>query len=349
MFSARLPLVSLIELCRVLRHYLSSGLSLVDVFRQQARRGSPRVRALCGRVCQSLEEGHDLEKALKPERSAFPPLFVALAGVGEESGNLPEVFGELEKYFLMQQKLWRQFVAMIAWPVLQLNMGIFVVTFLIWILGFIASMYGPGTQALDPLGIGLTGDSGAVIFFCTAYGSIAALFAVYFLATRTLAGQSLVDGLLLRVPVLGPCLRALALTRFCLALRLTSETGMSMTSAIRLSMRATSNAAFVSRTEKVIEHLKEGEELTVALRSAGLFPDDFLHIVAVAEESGRLSEVMEHQTEHYEQEASRRLTVLNMMASGGVWLAVAIIMITVIFRIVTVVYLGPLNEATKML
>src|SRR5262249_36957046 len=162
----------------------------------------------------------DLEKALKPERSLFPPVFVALAGVGEQSGNLPEVFGELEKYFLMQQKLWRQFLSAIAWPVLQLNMGIFVITGLIWILGFIAAMN--GTEPIDPLGLGLVGDRGALLFFFGAYGSIAALFAVYFLATRTLQGQALVDGLLLRVPVVGPCLRALALARFCLALRLTT-------------------------------------------------------------------------------------------------------------------------------
>src|SRR5437879_4014457 len=98
MFSARLSLTSLIELCRVLRHYLSSGLGLVEVFRQQALRGAPQVRAMCRRIGQSLEEGNDLERALKPEKSAFPPLFIALAGVGEQSGNLPEVFGELEKY-----------------------------------------------------------------------------------------------------------------------------------------------------------------------------------------------------------------------------------------------------------
>jgi type IV pilus assembly protein PilC len=342
MFSARLPLTSLIELCRVLRHYLSSGLSLVDVFRQQAQRGSPRVRAICQRIGQSLEQGNDLEKALKPEKSAFPPLFVALAGVGEQSGNLPEVFGELEKYFLMQQKLWRQFLSMIAWPVLQLNMAILVVTGLIWAMGFVASLAGPDTKPLDPLGLGLVGDTGALIWFCGAYGSLAVLFALYLLATRSLQGQALVDGFLLRVPVIGPCLRSMALMRFCLALRLTIETGMSITSALRLSLRATSNAAFEARTDTVIARLKEGDDLTLARTGAGLFPEDFLHIVAVAEESGRLSEVMQHQTEHYEQETNRRLMVLNGLATFGVWLAVAVLLIVLIFRIFFF-YLGQLT------
>jgi Type II secretion system (T2SS), protein F len=118
---------------------------------------------------------------------------------------------------------------------------------------------------------------------------------------------------------------------------------MSITSALRLSLRATSNAAFVARTDTVIARLKEGDDLTLALTGAGLFPDDFLHIVTVAEESGRLSEVMEHQTKHYEEEANRRLLVLNMLSSWGVWLAVAILLIVMIFRIFTIAYLGPLT------
>ena len=76
LFSARLPLSSLIELCRVLRHYMGSGLSLVDVFRQQAERGSGAVRALARRVCTTLESGADLQEALKQERDAFPPLLL---------------------------------------------------------------------------------------------------------------------------------------------------------------------------------------------------------------------------------------------------------------------------------
>src|SRR5690349_12912756 len=103
LFSSRLSLSSLIELCRVLRHYLASGLSLRDVFLQQAQKGPGALRPIAGRIAQELERGTSLEDALKPEAAAFPPLFLALAGVGEQTGMLPEVFGELEKYFTRQQ------------------------------------------------------------------------------------------------------------------------------------------------------------------------------------------------------------------------------------------------------
>src|SRR5919109_975343 len=127
LLSSRLPLSSLIELCRALRHNLSAGLSLRDVFRQQARQGTLAVRPVAERMRQVIERGDDLETALLQERKAFPPLFLALASVGERSGNLPEVFRELEKYYVLQQRMWRQFVSLSIWPVFQLVAAIFVI------------------------------------------------------------------------------------------------------------------------------------------------------------------------------------------------------------------------------
>src|SRR5262249_1707862 len=83
MASSALPLSALIELCRSLRHYLAAGLSLVDVFRQQAKRGPSAVRSVAESIAKDLEHGHDLERALKKQKAAFPPLFLSLASVGE--------------------------------------------------------------------------------------------------------------------------------------------------------------------------------------------------------------------------------------------------------------------------
>src|SRR5713101_6382127 len=116
LLSARLPVSSLIELCRALRHNLSAGLTLRDVFRQQARQGALAVRPVAGRIRQVIERGDDLETALNQEAKHFPPLFLALASVGERSGNLPEVFTALEKYYVLQQRMWRQFISLSIWP-----------------------------------------------------------------------------------------------------------------------------------------------------------------------------------------------------------------------------------------
>ena len=69
-----------------------------------------------------------------------------------------------------------------------------------------------------------------------------------------------------------------------------------------------------------------------------------MNIVAVAEEGGRISEVMEHQAEQYQDESRRRLTILTQVAAWGVYGLVALLIIIVIFRIATT-YIGLLDPA----
>src|SRR2546430_1578102 len=102
------PLSALVELCRSLRHYLGAGLSLLDVFRQQSKRGPSALRDATGDIAKDLGKGRSLEDALNRQRENFPALFIELAVAGEQSGTLPEVFAELEEYYRLVQKLRRQ-------------------------------------------------------------------------------------------------------------------------------------------------------------------------------------------------------------------------------------------------
>jgi type IV pilus assembly protein PilC len=340
LFSARLPVASLIELCRSLRHNLSAGLSLRDVFRQQARQGTLAVRPLAERIRQVIERGDDLETALMRERKAFPPLFLALASVGERSGNLPEVFRELEKYYTLQQRMWRQFISLSIWPAFQLVAAIFVIAGMLLLIGIL----NPETQGafhFDPLGIGV-GPKAALRFLVVCFGTIGILIGGYFLATRTLRHRAAVDRILLRIPVVGPCLEAFALCRFSLALQLTMDTSLPAWEALDRSLKATGNGAFMAVTDSVQEQLRDGEKVSVALASVHLFPKEFINILATAEHTGQIPEVMRHQTEFYEEEASRRLVLLTRVAGFGIWLIVACLIIWVIFRMFSM-YLGLLD------
>jgi type IV pilus assembly protein PilC len=340
LFSRRLSTKTVIQLCRVLRHNLSAGLMLRDIFRQQAKRGPVELRPVALRITTAIERGDSLKVALNEEKHAFPPLFLALAGVGEHTGFLPEIFGELESYYLMQQKFWRQFITQSIAPVLQFVAAILVITGLIYILGIIAESN--HTKPLDPLGFGLVGTTGAMIFFFSAFGSIAAVIAAYFIASYILHKKSYVDGLLLRIPAVGPFLKALALARFTLALHLTLDSATPIRQALELSLRATDNGAFIAAYPVIDQTLLDGENVTQALGRSRLFDEDFMNVVAVGEESGRLPEVMGQQAEQYEEEAGRRLAVLTKVAGFAVWLMVAILIIFAIFRIF-MLYLGALQ------
>jgi type IV pilus assembly protein PilC len=331
-FSTQLPLASLIELCRSMRHYLSAGLSLLDVFRMLATRGSAPLRPVAQNILERLEQGDDLKSALKAEENRFPPLLLGLAQVGEQSGNLPEVFGELEKYLQLQRKLRRKFWGQAAWPLMQLGAAILVIAGLIFIMGLLPVSEKTG-KAPDPLGIGLSGGSGAMIFLTVVLLLLATLGGVYLVLTRLLHKKPVVDRLLLQVPILGPCLEALVLARFCLAMRLTMDSSLSITRALRLSLQATDNAAYQIQSEAIVHSLKAGDTISDTLQRSGLFPWEFQQILVVGEESGLLPESLGRQAHHYQELAEHRLVLLSQAASWGVWLFVALLIGFAIFRI----------------
>jgi type II secretory pathway component PulF len=124
---------------------------------------------------------------------------------------------------------------------------------------------------------------------------------------------------------------------------MTLEAGVPIDGAARLALRATNNAAFYSRENRVVGCLKEGDTLTHALRDAGVFPEDYLAIVDTAEISGSEPQVFRKQAEIQNEEATRRMKLLTQAASWLVYALVAIFIIICIFQLAAQ-YVGALNS-----
>ena len=127
MFSPRVPLPDLVDLCRVLKHQLAAGLHVHQILKKQGERGRRSVRAIATRVSAALQQGVSLADALDVERDAFPPLFLSMAKLGETTGHLAEIFGELERYYQLELTLRRQFRSAVFFPIVQFVFAVFIV------------------------------------------------------------------------------------------------------------------------------------------------------------------------------------------------------------------------------
>jgi type IV pilus assembly protein PilC len=343
-FFRRLPIPALIELCRAMRYSLSAGLMLRDTMDMLATKGSRRIRPVAAAVSKDLKAGWSLQDALKKQERVFPTLFVALCAVGEESGNLPEVLAELEKYYVLRQKLRREFYSQISWPVIQFIAAIMVVTLLIMIRDILPPL--PDTkEPLDPLGLGLKGSDGAIKFICYVLVGVLGIAAFFMLCQQLLRRRAVVERFLLAVPGFGPYFRTMAMTRFCIAARLMMDTSLSIFKALRLAFVATDNAAFMAAYPIVDGSLRQGNSIANSLAKARVFPERFLSAMAVAEESGRMPEQLRYMSDEYDDEARRRLGWLTRIASFVVWLCVAGIVVTFIFTIALKAYIPALSGA----
>jgi type IV pilus assembly protein PilC len=338
MFSRRLPLQDLVEVCRLLRHSLGAGVGVVRVLQQLRQRGPASFRAMAQQLDEAVERGEMLSDALARAKDRFPPLFLSMVQLGEETGNLPEILRALEQYFQLEVQLRRQFRSQIFPTLIQFVLATLIVAGLLFILGQLAPAN--GRPLITFLGLG--GAAASLAFLGTVYGSIFGVWLLYNLTAQATGRQAATHRLLLRVPILGPCLEAIALSRFTLALQLTLDSGLPIARGLRLSLEATANAAFAAQAEVVVQTVKSGRTLHEALERSGLFTEEFLNIVATAEEGGRVPEMMHHQAEFYQEEATRRLTALTRAAAGLVWVAYAGFMIWMIFNVAGV-YLGALG------
>jgi type IV pilus assembly protein PilC len=313
---------------------LESGLTLAQAMKQQAKRGPVAVRPVAGRIAEQLDQGHDLQTALQAEADHFPPLFLALSAVAEDSGKLPEVFHELEEYFSLQRQMWRQFLSMIAWPVFQFVAAVGILTFLIWILGVIADTVGESHVNV----FGLKGGRDAILFVGSIVGFFAILYGLYWLTVNVLQNGPAIHRFLLRIPGVGGCLRALAVSRFSLGLHMTMETGAPIAQALDLSLNATGNPAFAATSGPVKSSVRKGDDLTSALSTADVFPPEYLAIVETAEVSGQVPEVMRRQARFYHEEAIHKLKWLTRVAGGVVWALIAIVLIAAIIKMYLTIY-----------
>ncbi|QEL18366.1 type II secretion system F family protein [Limnoglobus roseus] len=355
-----LSTAALIEFTQSVRFFLSSGMTLRDTMRALAENGTRPARRAATAIGRDLAAGYGFPESLSRQGRKFPPLFRAMASVGDETGNLPEVMHDLEKYYDFQQQLQRQLRSQISWPVIQFTLALLVVTGLIYMLGQIPQTRPPvrleaqtpeaveklktamKAPTLDPLGLGV-GEDGAIRFLTLVVGTIAAAAVTFWVIRRLLRRRAFVERGLLWAPFLGPCLEAVALSRFCLAMKLMLKTSMSILDTIRLGYESTDNLAFVAAAPKSVGLLRRGNSVTTAMGATGLFPRRFMSSVAIGEESGHLAETLENQGAYYDDVARQRLALFNRLLATAVWLVVAGFVVVLIFRVFTGAYLKTID------
>jgi len=342
-FSPRMSTKELAGLCRRVATSLEAGIDARTVWAREAARVRHRAAGRqFGAISLAIQRGENLSEALAATGDFFPSLLRELVEVGDQTGHLGEIFAQLADHYQAQLKLRRIFLASITWPVAQLFLAVLVVGFLIWILGVIGNS--KNTAPIDILGLGLVGNRGLLIY--VGFWAIAGLafFCVLHAIRRGLVWTRPIQRAVLRIPLLGPPLQIVALARLAWSLHLTLNTGMDVRRAMRLSLRSTRNARYTDQIERIDTSIASGNTIYESFLVAGSYPTDFIESLHVGEETGRLVESMAVLSRQYQDRARTALTTLTMLAGFGVWIAVAALIIVMIFRLF-LFYIGTINDA----
>ncbi|MBL4883346.1 MAG: type II secretion system F family protein [Planctomycetaceae bacterium] len=341
MFGRNLPLKTVAIYCRSLSTLFETGVSARKAFKiagEKAANSTLRLATI--RIMDDIESGLDISDSLE-KQEVFPDLMIGMVSVAEQTGSLPEILKGLADHYDNLRRMKRDFIGAIAWPVFQFIMAVFVIAMLILLLGWIAEIQ--GGEALDVLGWGLTGTKGALVWLGSVFGSLFVLFLAYRFLRANFEGQKYLDHFLMKIPVLGHCMRSFGIARFSWAYHLTQQSGMPVDQSIKASMRATNNGAFIGEAPRIIHWIEQGETVTEALRESQLFPDDVIEMIHVGENSGTVPEILHRLGPQFEDQAKRSLAALAAAFGWLVWLLVAGFIIYVVFTIMFW-YVGMIQE-----
>jgi len=323
----------LARLLHELGSMLEAGVTLrrtLDVLTRGAK--DYTLRRVLERVAGDIEAGLPLTEALERRRGYFPSLVIELIHVAEMSGNLDQVCTQLGRYYDEQVRIRGRMMRRLAYPVFQ----IIAVIAVIYLLRYIAS-----AMALATLGPALR--AGQVVLR-VLQGALAAAV-LYFILKKTLGGMRLLDEFVLRVPLVGRVVRTLAIARFSWAMQLMYEAGAPVSETIMRAMSATNNAAFRARGQRILDVIQGGGTIRQGLERTGLFPLDYLEMVSVGEESGRLPESLGRVARHKFEQAETGMAALTTAITWLVYVGMAAM---IIYMIVTL-FKGYVGAASSLL
>lgn len=252
-------------------------------------------KRLMEELYRRVQEGQSFADSLQKHPEVFPPLAVHLVRIGEVSGNLEIVSGELADFLEMSYKAREKLITLMIYPAILMTATLVVLIFLLqFILPTFSGLF-LSLQAELPLPTRLLLGLNE---FLQAYG--------VFLMTGLAAGPFLlwnlyknknyrekVDYWLLRLPLLGELTVYKEAMQFSRALSILLASGLLIDQALLILHDATSNAYMKHLFLHAHSDIQKGSTLAAALRRKKVFPSVVLELLAAGELTGELDIILE--------------------------------------------------------
>jgi type II secretory pathway component PulF len=325
-----MPIASAANFCRRFGTGLRAGVDILRLLQNETKHGPAAQRAAMAQLHQAIRDGESLPTAMQNQDRYFPPLMIAMASAGETTGKLEQTLLTLAGYYDERIKIRREFFRQISWPMFQLFAAVNILALLIFLLGVLTPP--TGGEMFDPTGFGLRGAGGVMWFYSYVLVVAGAILGCVVAFQNNFVGIHNLIPLLYRIPVAGTALQTITLSRFTWTLALSLDAGIDPIRAIHLGLDSTDSDFYRSGKDDVVRSIRGGGTMSEALLATGIFPDDFITAVEVAEISGTDAEAMHHLAADYDQRAKSAMQTLSTIASRGIGVGVMILMVFLILR-----------------
>jgi type IV pilus assembly protein PilC len=291
-----------------------------------------------------VESGASLADAMRKHPKTFDPLFTNMIAAGEAGGILDTILKRLATYIEKAVKLKGQVKSAMIYPVAVVVIAGVVVGVILWkvIPTFAALFSGLGAELPLPTRVVIWMSDSLVRYMpFIVVGMGAAVYGVkqYY---GTPGGRHVIDGGVLKAPVLGLIMRKIAVARFCRTLSTLISSGVPILDGLEITAKTAGNAIVEDAIMLTRKSIERGETVSAPLRETAVFPPMVTQMIAVGEATGALDAMLGKIADFYEEEVDAAvaglLTLLEpiMIAFlGGVVGGIVIAMYLPIFDLIS--------------
>jgi type IV pilus assembly protein PilC len=292
---------------------INAGLPLVQCLEILAEQTDhEKLQKAIEEVLYDVESGNTLADSLGKHPKVFTRLYVNMVAAGEAGGILDTILLRLATFLEKSDALARKIRGAMVYPGVILLVAVAAISvLLIFVIPTFQQMFSSAgvplplpTQIVIALSAFLQAFWWAVILGVVGAGLGLRQF------YRTDQGELLIDGLLLRLPILGDLLRKAAVARFTRTLGTLVSSGVSILEGLEITARTAGNRVIHDAVMGSRASIAGGETISAPLKESAVFPPMVVQMINVGEQTGGLDEMLTKIADFYDDEVDTAVTTL---------------------------------------
>ncbi len=309
----------LVLFTRQLSTMIEAGISLIQALTALYEQSDPKrqrnLRNVISDVTTRVQGGETFHESLAKHPRVFDRLFVSMVKAGEHGGLLASILDRLAGFLEASARLRKKVKSAMTYPVIVICIAFAITTFLIVrivpIFGEIFKDFGAQLPAPTQFLIDLSDFVRGNWYF------IILGFAGVFFGIRTFLrskrGKQLSDKWKLKLPVFGPLIHKICMSRFSRTFAQLIRSGVPILEVLDIVGGASGNHVVETSIRGVGEDVEKGDNLSVALSRKPIFPPMMLRMVAAGEATGKIDTMLEKMADFWDEEIEAMLDALTSL------------------------------------
>jgi type IV pilus assembly protein PilC len=309
----------LVLFTRQLATMIEAGISLVQgltaLYDQADPKRQRNLRHVVSDVTTRIQGGETFHEAIAKHPRVFNRLFVSMVKAGESGGLLAEILERLAGFLEATARLKKKVKSAMTYPVIVVCIAFAITTFLIVrvvpIFGEIFKDFGAKLPAPTQFLIDISEFVRSEWYFLIL-GIVGTIVGVRTFV-RSKRGKEIWDKWKLKLPVFGPLIHKIAMSRFARTFAQLIRSGVPILEVIDIVGGASGNDVIEKSIRSMGTDVEKGDNLSVAMSKKPIFPPMLLRMVAAGESTGKIDNMLEKMADFWDEEIEAMLDALTSL------------------------------------